>query len=560
MSDKLFSNVNTTLDLNGPTLVFTENPVGVVTSHLESATLTGIVTAVFPDGQTERSSNTGNIVLQWHVKSGTVDTPLVEGVNPSTGLIATGTGTTTLSLSNITNPTFAQSEFFLRADYIPSAYQNGTTGNAVTDPKDSNIAIISAKPLITIDSISPTTTTAENQPASFSVSANITDGSSLSYQWKIDGQIINEPAYASGDQSTTYTVTTGNIDGQNLGIGTYLVNCTVSNSNAVPPQVVSNDVLLNVVSARSIIAYELVDSSWNGGGGKDLVNQGFLEFDANDSDERSICIYPTEKDVDVLITLKGSKGDTKNGNRGGEGGTTSFRVTLNQNEEYFLRLGVPYSVGTGDRGGVVGGGGPSIFYRKANTSVVCGGGGGGGQSNRGGDGGGVGFDGEDGVGRNGGNGGEAYNSGTLDSDGSFARSLNNFDVETYTTNSTNIIGGELSTCTIGDYWANQGYSQCQDLGNIQYRNAAGTVITQTAQIQRGFKAGKSYRTNGGNGSGNQGGGGSGGFGGMAALTDGSGGGGGSGYTSGGVTVISSQRGGNNDYGYVKIEDYGSTLT
>ena len=552
---ELFPNVNTTLDLNGPTLVFTENPVGLTTNHEGSVTLSGFATAIFPEGQTERSSNTGSIVYQWY-KNGA---PLTDG--NSLNLTIVGSATTNLTITNLSNPANSQDQFFLRADYIPSAYANGTTGNAVVDPKDSDEATVITAPKISVSLPASTVTTAENQNATFTVNASITDNSSVSYQWRVDGQIINEPAYASGDQSPTYTVTTGNIDGQNLGIGTYLVNCTVSNPNAIPSQVVSDDILLNVVSARSIIAYELVDSSWNGGGSKDLVNQGFLEFDANDSDERSIVIYPTEKDVDVLITLGGSEGDTKNGNRGGEGGLSSFRLTLNQDEEYFIRLGVPYSVGgSNDFGGVVGGGGASIFYRRANTVAVCGGGGGGGQNNRGGDGGGINLDGEDGVGRNGGNGGVRFNIGELDEEGSYARTVNFNDTSAYTASSNNLAGGKLSTCTPGDYWANQGYSQCQNLGNIKYRNSSGTQITQTAQIDRGYKAGGNFRRNGGNGSGNQGGGGAGVEGGSAALSDGSGGGGGSGYSNGEITIISSTVGGNNDYGYIKIEDYGSTLT
>ena len=548
---ELFPNVNTTLDLNGPTLVFTENPVGLTTNHRGSVTLSGFATAIFPEGQTERSSNTGSIVYQWYNNNG----PLIDSIN------VIGSATTSLTVTNLLNPDNAQDQFFLRADYIPSAYANGTTGNAVVDPKDSDTAIVITAPEIGVSVAATTVTTAENQNATFNVSASITDNSALSYQWRIDGQIINERAYASGDQSTTYTVTTGDIDGQNLGIGTYLVNCTVSNPNAIPSQVVSDDILLNVVSARSILAYELVDSSWNGGGVKDLVNQGFLEFDANDSDERSIVIYPTEKDVDVLITLGGSKGDTKNGNRGGEGGLSSFRLTLNQDEEYFIRLGVPYSVGgSNDFGGVVGGGGASIFHRRANRVAVCGGGGGGGQNNRGGDGGGVNLAGEDGVGRNGGNGGVRFDIGELDDVGSYAKTVNFNNTTSYTNNANNVVGGKLSTCTVGDYWANQGYSQCQNLGNIKYRNSSGTEITQTAQIDRGYKAGGNFRRNGGNGSGNQGGGGAGVEGGSAALSDGSGGGGGSGYSNGEITIISSTVGGNNDYGYIKIEDYGSTLT
>ena len=559
MSDSLFSNTNTTLDLNGPLLTFTNNPVGVRTSHLGSAVLTGIATATFPDGQTERSSNTGNISYRWYRKTGATSTALVDGTTAE-GLVVSGAGTTVLSLSNLKNPNDASAEIFLRADYIPSAYENGTTGNAIVDPKDSTVGIVTTSPLIEIVGLTTDVTFSEGNEVIFTVDANITDNSSLNYRWRLDGVSIFDTQNVVGAGTSILRLYTGFIPGGiNLGIGSYAVSVEVSNPNAIPAQVISDDTTLNVVSARSILAYEFIESSWNGGGSKDLVNQGFVEFDANDPDERSICIYSTERDIDALITLAGSKGDAKNGNRGGYGGVSTFRLTLLRGIEYFIKLGVPYSVGTGDKGGVVGGGGASIFYRQARTVAVCGGGGGAGQNNRGGDGGGVNIAGQDGVGRNGGNGGTRFDIGSLDSDGSYARTINQTDNETYTTNANNVVGGELSTCTIGDYWANQGLSQCENIGSSQYRNSSGTLITQTAQINRGFKAGKSYRTNGGNGSGNQGGGGSGVFGGLAAITDGSGGGGGSGYSNGEVTIVSTQLGGHNDYGYIKIEDYGTTI-
>jgi len=553
MSDNLFSNVNTTLDLNGPTIIFTENPVGLTTIHRGSATLSGFATAVFPEGQLSRASNTGSIVYQWYRDNVAVN---------DDGQYVIGSGTTTLSLTNLTNPTDSLVEYTLGADYIPSAYENGTTGNAVVDPAYSAVATIITAPEITVGVTTNVVVAGENQFATFTAIAGITDNSALSYQWRVDGEIYDEPAVTStGANSSVYTLSLGESIGS-VGVGTYIVTCTVSNPNAIPSEVVTENILLNVVSARSIIRYELVDSSWNGGGDKDLVNQGFLEFDANDSDERSICIYPTEKDVEVLITLGGSKGDTKNGNRGGEGGLSSFRITLNRYEEYFIRLGVPYSVGgSNDFGGVVGGGGASIFYRRANTIAVCGGGGGGGQSNRGGDGGGVNLAGEDGVGRSGGNGGVRFDIGELDDSGSYARTVNFNNTTTYTNNANNLAGGKLSTCTPGDYWANQGYSQCQNLGKVFYRDSGGSIISQTSStIERGYKAGGNFRRNGGNGSGNQGGGGAGVEGGSAALSDGSGGGGGSGYSNGEIIIVSSTVGGNNDYGYVKIEDYGSTIT
>ena len=63
----LFPDVNTTLDLNGPELSFTTQPVGVATSVASGiATFTGIATATFPSNQSTRSTNTGSIAYQWY--------------------------------------------------------------------------------------------------------------------------------------------------------------------------------------------------------------------------------------------------------------------------------------------------------------------------------------------------------------------------------------------------------------------------------------------------------------------------------------------------------------
>ena len=71
-------------------------------------------------------------------------------------------------------------------------------------------------------------------------------------------------------------------------------------------------------------------------------------------------------------------------------------------------------------------------------------------------------------------------------------------------------------------------------------------MSQTAVIDRGWKAGIGNRNNGGNGSGDEGGGGAGAYGGDAATGNGAGGGGASGYTSGDVEIVSTRNGGNTD--------------
>ena len=77
----LFPNVPTTLDLNGPELSFTTQPVGTSCSIASGiATFTGIATATFPADQSSRNSNTGAISITLTNGgniSGTVSDPLL---------------------------------------------------------------------------------------------------------------------------------------------------------------------------------------------------------------------------------------------------------------------------------------------------------------------------------------------------------------------------------------------------------------------------------------------------------------------------------------------------
>ena len=58
----------------------------------------------------------------------------------------------------------------------------------------------------------------------------------------------------------------------------------------------------------------------------------------------------------------------------------------------------------------------------------------------------------------------------------------------------------MPKCTQGDYYAAQGYAPCQDIGtNVQARTYDGDIISGSAELDRGYKAGFGYRENGGNG-------------------------------------------------------------
>jgi hypothetical protein len=116
-----------------------------------------------------------------------------------------------------------------------------------------------------------------------------------------------------------------------------------------------------------------------------------------------------------------------------------------------------------------------------------------------------------------------------------------------------VYGGKTIICTKGVYWRNQGKSPCSDLGTIKFRLSDGTEVTNSASIDRGFKAGYSitatagqpydadtiirtttpYAGNGGNGA----------WGGNASSNSRAGGGGGSGYADDSIDVVESTVGG-----------------
>ena len=368
------------------------------------------------------------------------------------------------------------------------------------------------------------------------------------------------------DSSTVAGSGTTQLSISSTTIGVSTIRCKVTHPTANPSPVYTNVVDYDVTAARNIIRYECFSensTTLNSTGTTDL-SEGALSFRADTSAAtRSITIYPSETNSEVKITMGGSKGDSKSGRRRGHGGISVFKITLLKDTEYTIKLGVPYSANLAPQGGNPGGGGSAVLYRKANVIAVCGGGGGAGTNGRGGDGGGVGLAGESGSGINGAGGGEQINTGEMPTDGSYAKAyFGSPNVTVVNFDSDNNEGGFMPKCTVGDYYAAQGFAPCQDLGNVQARTYDGDIIVGSASIERGYKAGFGYRENGGNGlTSNSGGGGAGARGGDGpALGGNAGGGGGSGYSNGEVTLLTSTTlstgtriGGNDDTAFIVIE-------
>ena len=535
-----FRQVNSTLDLNGPTLSFSTQPVGTSCSIASGiATFIGIATASFPADQTSRNTNTGAISYQWYKNT----TALSDGTN------VIGSGTTTLTLSGLTSPT-DNAEVFLQADYVPSAY-TGSTPNAINEPLNSNNATLTVLPTISITTQPEDTTVVEDIETSFSIVASTSDStdSSLGYQWYLNGSEI------SGANSSTLSITRADpaLD---------KVYCSVSHPTAQPGIVTSTEANLDVASARTFIRWEKFgNATRTEQGERDLATFGPFTARALAANlHRTIQMWSPERDIEVKITMGGAAGANKNGYLGGQGGISVFKMTLKQNTEYTVKLGVNSFQGGGPRGGNNGGGGLAAIYEKARVLAVCGGGGGAGGNGRGGDGGGLNVAGESAPG-GGGFGGAFIGVDALPTNGltQAGRSgVNDFDND-------NSGSGRLSGCTVGKYWREQGKLPCEDLGNnVEFLTSQGATYSPTTGIERGYKVGQGFRNNGGAGSGNGAGGGAGARGGQGSGQQG--GGGASGYYASQVELLSSstlpngtQLGGNADVAFISVEVYEESL-
>jgi len=536
-----FGNRQTTLDLNGPVISIIQQPSSVSVCNGGDTTFIGIATVSFPTQTPENNpTNTGILTQRWYSNR---YGPLIDGVIPELGVTISGSGTTTLTISDVISPTANGIGFFMRPDYIPSAYSQpvgstvvvGTarsTGNANNEPFDTSLVTLTVRPTLTVTKHPTDQTAAQTVSTTFTTAASITDTTqgSVSYQWQLNGVDLSNSSTVSGAQTQTLTISLSTV-GENS------VRAKITHPTSCDSPLYTNAANFNVVSARQIINYETFNDNggFSGSGSQNLFDSP-ITFTADPANAtRALSIYPPEKNLRIRATMSAAAGANRNGNSGGQGGSSVFEFTMEQNNEYLIKLGAQ----TPPTGGANGGGGAAYLYKKGRLLVAIGGGGGAGNNGKGGDGGGISIAGQNGQGRSPGVGGELYSVGNIPVIGVFPGGSVYGGV-----NWTAPDGGRISGCTLGEYWTSRGISPCSDIGITKFVGGTGTVVNETAEILRGYKPGIGHRNNGGNGSGDNGGGGSGAAGGDAGTGSGSGGGGGSGYSSGDVDVISSQLGGN----------------
>jgi hypothetical protein len=307
-------------------------------------------------------------------------------------------------------------------------------------------------------------------------------------------------------------------------------NIKVSISNPFAITVDSNNALLSVTSPRQILSVEGYGSTSTASLLNFDLKDGNYSIDSSVVDSDTICLYASEKDLEVEVDLYAANGVNVGSFVGGEGGYSKVRFSMKRNEEFIIK-GIKSNSGL-------------FLYRKGSLIAVVGQGGNAGTSGNGGPGGGVNVAGGNGSGRSSGSGGLLTSSGQLTTSGIFG-SLSNVSTSSILSGdskATGTLGGRTISCPKGNYWISQGKSPCEDVGNVKFRLSNGTEVSNSAIITRGFKDNYSINATAGRGIDNGGNGGSGATGGSGGV--GSGGGGGSGYTNDFVNIITAGLGGN----------------
>ena len=459
IENNLFQEIPTNFELHGPTLSFTTQPVGVATTNGSSATFIGIATATFA----QTASNSGSIVYQWYDQNGAI----------SNGTYVTGAATTTLTISNLVSPTDHNRQIYLQADYVPS----GVTGNALNEPTNSNVGIVTVYPVLSITTQPVEATAVQNTSATFSVVASSTDTTqgTLSYNWIFDGTDLVDSSTVSGSNTPNLTISYAQIS-------VYTIQVRITNSIASNSPLYSDVVNFYNVPPSKNITIEKYDTTSSTAtlSTTDLLVSGDVTLYAQDNATSTslISLYAKDIDTDVEMEIYAGAGANSGSNSGGQGGVSKIRFTMKKNEEYTI-------VGLDAVNQC------PFLYRKGSLIAVCGKGGDA-SSGGTGNGGGINVAGASGGGRGGGGGGSAYSAGTLPSNGIFGSSSSSTAISP-DTKATGQTGGRSLPCPKGNYWISKGYSACADVGKTQIYLSNGTLVTNSASITRGFKSGYDIR-------------------------------------------------------------------
>ena len=497
-----------------PVIRITTQPSNTSATYNKCTGSGGSVT--FSVGATVDNAGSAVPSYQWYLNG----SALSNGTNVS------GAQNSTLTLKVLENQG-GNNTVYVRVSYSGASTVQSNTVNYIVN-------VIEPRPVITQTAGLPLDKTVfVGETATFDITASASDGRALNYQWSSGGNPLIDGTFASsfpnatvsGSKTSKLSITPSNRNSSGMVVYAIITDpsstCTASNSPF------DSELATLTVNERTKIIKA-------GGRGDESTSISYADVNLSTftfSSGANYEFYSPFEDIVVDIKMEGGRGRDIGNFRGGEGGIAIVRLTLRQNTEYIIRA-LPSNNGNG--------GGGCFLYEQARLIAVCGGGGGAGTNGNGGRGGGAGIYGENGSGSGSGSGGT-----------NSARSLGYFPGgDSYCdTNKTSIVGGIVSSCTIGDpscapaaFWRTN-YSPCGNYGNSAL-NINGQSVSGAALISRGFKGGTAHRNNGGYAqSSNDGAGGSGCGGGNAANIGSAAGGGGAGGYASGVSVVDARLGG-----------------
>ena len=543
-----FRSTQTRLDLNGPTIAVSENPTEVITQAVGVtsfvgvagtvgvATFIGVSTATLGTPNAPGASGSqGSFIYQWHSGDGT---KLTDGVNIS------GSGTTTLTISNITSPDDDGRSYYLESAFSSGTYDTTTgrgVGNALNGPLQTTTVALKVLPTVTVTSEPVDVTLGTGEVATFTSSATTSDPDQggLSFQWTVDGENVTDEGTRDalvGNYASGSTTTTLEIKKTTEGVSTVQFNAFVD-SEGFRVAAKSKGTNFTGVAPRSLVALEAFTMSGNliKTSTQNIGSDGAFTLDSDTfgSDYGIVQFHSPEDNYTLRMTLKAAKGADTTNFTGGGGGTGIIDFRMERNIEYTL-LGVANNSSL-------------LLYRGSVLMAAVGKGGDAGIFAGGGAGGGVNMAGENGNGKNGGQGGARVGPGGFALTGQWGSILSN---SSFTLKDTDIVagvpfGGTTISCSKGDYWINQGIAACENnsTSEIKFRYIDGTEESNSSLLTRGFKPGYSISETSGLAIADGGNGGNGATGGQGGVS-GDGGGGGSGYTDDTFDIINAELGGN----------------
>ena len=483
------SNRNGAFVLNVLSVTPGQNTDPIVTDYPETP-------GTFTIASSFTSGASGSLSYQWY--------------RVGSGEIAGATGTS-LTVSNVDALNGAQ--YYCQVNFNRS----GNTANALNSPLLSNTVSLTVRPVITITQQPTSQSSSTTTSTIFAVAASVSNGtnSQLSYRWKLNGIALNNGTNTiTGATFNASGVTTPNLTIGGLNVGQYEVAVDVSHPSAVNSPLQSNEINYTVTPGRNSINYEFASEA-----SAILATTGQVDLASNplilnfDSTRPLQILYASERDIRVRAEIFGGKGS----NNGGQGGYSLIEFVMQRNIEYVVTRD--------DTGRAI------FIYRKASLMAAVGSGCDGVANAAGG-----------GVGIAVGNNGNPIPGAAEIVQGGLNNSLGKYVDSMFSG------VGVAYQCPIGSYYRN--ITPCSDIpGNTQFRVRDGQLVTNTASIQRGYKASNSqehFRNTGNQGSG---------YGVIGGTYSGNNNptSGGSGYTDRSFTIINTTIGGSNEtYGKVII--------